>query len=509
MSKVKTKKFREYNQAQQFLIPPDIRDWVPEDDFSRFINDLVNILDLSKFEEFHKPGTGQPPYDPQMMVKVILYCFCTGVYSSRKMEVATYRDIGVRFLAANQHPDYSSFQKFGKRHTKAIKDLFVQVVMLCKRLGMVTLGHVCIDGTRMKANASRSKNVLASEIDELIAQGEALYAELSKRWEDMDEQERNAEPEVPKELAKSRTRIDALKDARTKNNELEAERLRKFQEREAAERASRQTSETEADGDLSVIELATLKEARQEAGLSQTQLGKATGIRQSRISQLENGQRPPSEEEASQICQVLNVPGIQFRDRAVRVKECKDVEPPKRNYISITDPYSYILSRKGKESMQGYNAQAAADSETQIIVGAYVSVEPVDRRLLVPMLEKLKDNGLLDSIKVMSADSGYFSSQALASPLASHIDLYIPPDRLRGSKTSRCKFVRSMRDKMSSESGRTARKVRSSTIEPVFGHLKWGMNFYRFLSRNLEGVSREWDLGATAHNILKMFKRGR
>ena len=220
---MRRKKFREYNLEQQFLFPPDIRDWVPEDDFARFISDLVDTLDLKDFEERHKPGAGQPPYDPAMMLKVILYCFCTGVFSSRKMERATHRDVGVRFLSANQQPDYTSFSIFRKRHTTAIRNTFAQVVALCRTMGMACLGKVAIDGSIIPANASKTKNVLVSDIEELIKTGEALYDALEAKWKQMDDEEQKEHEEIPEVLKKGDLRLKALRKAKARVEELRSQ----------------------------------------------------------------------------------------------------------------------------------------------------------------------------------------------------------------------------------------------------------------------------------------------
>src|SRR5436309_791460 len=154
-----TKAFRPYTLDQQLLLPPDMRQWLPEGDLALFISDVVDELDLSAIYEAYETGDGrgQPPYDPAMMVKVLLYAYCTGLRSSRKIERATYRDVAIRVLAGDQHPDHDSIAEFRRRHLPALAGLFVQGLRLCQAAGLVKLGHVALDGTKVQANASKHK----------------------------------------------------------------------------------------------------------------------------------------------------------------------------------------------------------------------------------------------------------------------------------------------------------------------------------------------------------------
>jgi len=145
-----TKAFRPYTLDQQLLLPPDMRQWLPEGDLALFISDVVDELDLSVIYGSYETGDGrgQPPYDPAMLVKVLLYAYCTGLRSSRKIERATYRDVAIRVLAGDQHPDHDSIAAFRQRHLPALAGLFVQGLRLCQAAGLVKLGHVALDGTK-------------------------------------------------------------------------------------------------------------------------------------------------------------------------------------------------------------------------------------------------------------------------------------------------------------------------------------------------------------------------
>ncbi len=177
------KSFRADDLNQSLLLPPSLHDWLPENHLARFVVDVVETLDLSgiygSYEE--KDGRGQSAYAPEMMLRVLLYGYATGVFSSRKLQAKTYDDVAFRFLSADQHPDHSTLAEFRKRHLEALAELFTQALQLCEKAGLVKLGHVAIDGTKIMANASKHKAMsydrmgeteqrLKEEIDALLKQ---------------------------------------------------------------------------------------------------------------------------------------------------------------------------------------------------------------------------------------------------------------------------------------------------------------------------------------------------
>src|SRR6058998_2149716 len=162
------KPFRPYDLDQRLLLPPDLREWLPDDHLALFVSDVVDGLDLSAILDTYESGDGrgQPPYHPAMMVKLLLYAYCVGKPSSRKIERATYEDVAFRVLAADQHPDHDTIAEFRQRHLPALARLFVQGLLLCQRAGLVTLGHVALDSTRIKANASKHKAMSYARMEE-------------------------------------------------------------------------------------------------------------------------------------------------------------------------------------------------------------------------------------------------------------------------------------------------------------------------------------------------------
>src|SRR5881296_14014 len=181
------KTFRAYDPDQVLLLAPVLREWVPEGDLAHFVSDLVETgaLDLSAIYAAYADERGYPPYDPRLMVKLLVYGYANGVMSSRKLERATYRDVAVRMLCADQHPDHRSIARFRRRHLHALGELFVAALRLCKQARLVGLGVLAVDGTKLRANASRHKAM--------------SYARMTKK-----------EAELEREIALLRERVDAL-----------------------------------------------------------------------------------------------------------------------------------------------------------------------------------------------------------------------------------------------------------------------------------------------------------
>ena len=223
---VMAKTFRPYDPDQLLLMPPALADWVPEDHLARFVSDVVDTLDLTAIEDAYIEERGYPPYHPQMMVKVLLYGYCTGVYSSRKLARQLTDSVAFRFLAAGNQPDFRTVSEFRRRHGAALAGLFQQVLRLCRRAGLVTLGQVAVDGTKIKANASKHKAMSYRRMQETEAALAAAVAALLRRAAaaDQDEDARYGADqrgdELPAELARRESRLAKIREAKAA---LEAE----------------------------------------------------------------------------------------------------------------------------------------------------------------------------------------------------------------------------------------------------------------------------------------------
>src|SRR5881628_3612576 len=239
------KTFRPYEPDQMLLMPPSLGDWVPEDHLARFVSDLVDTLDLSAIEDTYTEERGYPPYHPCMMVKVLLYGYCRGIYSSRRMAEKLVDSVAFRFLAAGNQPDFKTISDFRKRHEVALSGLFEQVLKVCRESGLVKLGRVALDGTKIKANASKHKAMsygrmvekeaaLRREIKEMFRQAEAIDREEDRRYGP----DRRGD-ELPEELARRETRLKKIREAKAA---LEAAAKKKA----AAEGKDRQEAKPEA-----------------------------------------------------------------------------------------------------------------------------------------------------------------------------------------------------------------------------------------------------------------------
>jgi len=218
---MKTKtQFKPYQTNQLLLLPPDMKQWLPEDDLAYFIMDVVKELDLSAiYDSYDSSKGGQPAFDPRMMTSLLLYAYCVGLPSSRKIEKATYYQVPFRVISADQHPDHDSIAEFRKRHLKALSGLFVEALRLCQNVGLVKLGHVALDGTKLRANASKHKAMSYGRMDKKAEELEAEVRRLLEQAQKVDDAEdakygkdRRGD-ELPEDLRFKQSRLKKIKEA--------------------------------------------------------------------------------------------------------------------------------------------------------------------------------------------------------------------------------------------------------------------------------------------------------
>ena len=475
--------FKPYDPDQAYLLAPDLRAWLPEGHLALFISDVVDALDLSPILEDYErgDGRGQPPYHPVMMVKLLVYGYCTGKTSSRKIEKATWEDVAYRVLAANQNPDHDSISEFRKRHLASLAGLFVQVLLLCQKAGLVKLGHVAIDGSKVKANASKHKAMSYQRMNEteerLKKEVEALLAEAQRVDDAEDAQHGKGKrgDELPDELARRESRLKKIQQAKAAL-EAEAKAKAQAQAEEARERiANRERQETETGTKI--------------------------------------GGTPP------------------------RIPDPEQAIPDQKAQKNFTDAESRImLDGATKSFVQAYNVQVAVDSASQIIVATAVTQDANDKKQLTPLLEGVHANlGRLP--ENTSADSGYFSENAVNNPQIAGTSLHVPPGREKtedvvegrsvasspatvvAGNTTPCddsartpakppSAAEQMREKLRTAAGHAVYKMRKAIVEPVFGQIKQVRGFRQFSFRGLARVSAEWDLVSLTHNLLKLFRSG-
>lgn len=459
------KSFLPYNLNQQFLLPLDMREWLPEGHLALFISDLVHCLDLSEILSVYQEqdSRGRPSYHPTMMICLLLYAYCIGKPSSRKIEKATYEDIAFRVLSGNQHPDHDSIASFRQRHLTAIAALFSQVLLLCEKAGLVKLGHIAIDGSKIRANASKHKAMsyermgskekeLEEEVIRLLTQAQAIDTE-----EDQIYGKNKSGDELPKELVRREDRLRKIKEAKEALEKEAKEKVRIENEKVRIENEKAQTrAETHTKND---------------------------------------------EKNSKNII-----------EKAVY----KNIKPLPKSQKNFTDPESRIMPDSANKGsfVQAYNCQIAVDAEAQIIVALDVTQQANDKQQLVPMAEKIIENcGRLS--ETLTADSGYFSEEAVGSPLFKEANLLVPPNKCKREDTvfdnaedkgSKKPSSKSMRSKLSQISNIDLYKKRKSIVEPVFGQIKEIRNFRRFLFRGLNTVKEEFTLISLTHNLLKLYK---
>ncbi len=453
-----TRTFRPYTLDQRLLLPPDLREWLPDNDLAWFISDTVDELDLSRIMGSYDygDGRGQPPYHPAMMVKLLLYAYCLGLPSSRKIEQATYRDVAFRVLAADQHPDHDSLAAFRKRHLGALAGLFVQVLRLCQAAGLVKLGHVALDGTKVQANASKHKAM--------------SYAR-------MEETERRLQDEV-RDLLEEAERVDTAEDAQygpgRRGDELPAELARR-ETRLAKIRAAKAALEQEAR-----------EQAAQEAEAARAK----NAAREQRVGSA--------------------------KGKPATIPNIDEARPEPTAQQNFTDPESRImLDGATKTFLQAYNAQIAVDATAQVIVACDVTQEATDVRQFLPMLERVHANvGALPEI--VTADAGYFSEANVEAPLVADIDIYVPPDkrvdgRVRSGQWAQRQSPAAamMRARLMTTTAAAIYARRKAIVEPVFGQAKEVRRFRRFSLRGYRQTTGEWTLVCLTHNLLKLFRARR
>ena len=462
------KSFRTDDLNQLLLLPPSLHDWLPERHLARFLVDVVDALDLSAIYASYdeKDGRGQSAYLPEMMVRVLLYGYCTGTYSSRKIQAKTYEDVAFRFLSADEHPDHSTVAEFRKRHLEALAGLFMQALQLCQKAGLVKLGHVAMDGTKMAGNASKHKAMsykhmsesekkLQEQVDELLQRAAAVDAA-----EDEQYGEGKSGEDIPAELGRRESRLKKIRAAKA---ELEAEARQEAEEKKAAAEAK-------------------IADRREQEART----------------------------------------GKKARGHAPQVPDPEKAEPDPKAQRSFTDPESRIMpsgSQKGA-FLQGYNAQAAVDSQAQVIVAVDVIQQTTDNHQLAPMLEQLEQN-VGANPQAVSADSGFWNPEQVEKIQVQGIDLHVATSKQKHGETSQSADDRAihpgqesslrqqMKQKLDSDAGRNLYRMRKAIVEPVFGQIKEWRGFRRFSLRGLKKVRAEWKLVCLTHNLLKLFRSGR
>jgi transposase len=460
------KNYRAWDPQQNGHDAISPRQALPEDDLVFFLIDLIPQLDLRLFHEYYAQDLrGQPPFDVTMMVTLLVYAYAVGIRSSRKIAAACERNLAFRAIVGADRPDFRTISDFRKIHLAALKPLFLEVLRLAGEMGMVKLGNLSTDGTKIGANASRHKAMsygymdkeierLKTEIDQLLKEAEQLDAEqdaaLGSRRGD----------ELPDELKRREDRLAKIGEAKAR---LEAE------------------AGVKADEDQRRRDQA---QAQREA----------------------EGRKRPGKEPAP-----------------------VDPTPEEKAQTNFTDPEAKIMKQSNKGFDYSYNAQAVVDGANQIIVAAEVTRAANDKQQAVPMaqaaLANLEAAGIqrpkgIDGTPTPipnTADTGYFSESAVEGLEQLGMDPYLAVERQKHHAATvtletmapapETSVLEKMKHKLRSAPGKALYAARKQIVEPVFGQIKAARGIRGFLLRGLEKVSAEWQLICLTHNLLKIWRR--
>ncbi len=461
------KRFRAFDPHQVLLLPPSLDDWLPEDHLARFVADLVDqTLDLTPVLADYTEKRGYPPYDPRLMVRLLIYGYTTGVRSSRAIQRRCVDDVAFRFLAADQAPDFRSIARFRRRHLDALAGLFLQSLHLAQKLGMVKMGRVALDGTKLEANASKHKAMsygrlvdkeerLEAEVAELEAKAAALLADAEAT--DTAEDERfgpdGTQADLPAELGRREKRLAKLQAARA---QIEAE---------AADKARRHAEDKE-------------RRRQERAGSSDEQAVTDAGE-----------------------------------------KAAKTARPKPKAQANFTDPDSRIMKNSDGAYIQAYNAQAVVDDKHQVITAADVTTNPSDALNYTTMLDQSAQNTGAHPGQAL-VDAGYCSETNLEAArerqLACGTNTFMATGRLahdeqvppapRGRIPKNATLKERMARKLRTKPGKAAYARRKAIVEPVFGQIMTCQDGRQLLLRGEDGARGEWRLLAACHNLRKIFR---
>ena len=442
------------------LLPPDLRDWVPEDHLVHFVMDAVGLLDLRAAQINHR-GTGSEQYPPSLMLGLLIYCYASGTFSSRRIERLTHENVAVRLLCADTHPDHDSICTFRRENRALLESSFHQVLEVAARLRVLRVGEVtlAVDGTKILANASKHSAVSHGHAQRQMVLLEEQIAELLAKADAADSAPLEDGLTVPGEIARRQDRIAKLRAA----SAVIAARAQERQQEEVAAFEAKQR-------------------AREEA--QQTTGRKPRGRRP----------KPP------------------------------EAGPRAKDQYNFTDPESRVM-KTADGFQQTYNAQAAVEIESRLVVGAAVTDAPNDKEQLIPTLGAVSP--VVRSLGAVLIDSGFYSAAAVAAAEQSSAGgsapkIYAATGRQPHGRSIAQLEQRAdppapgagasaqeiMAHRLATRAGRKLYAQRKQTIEPVFGIIKEAMGFRRFSLRGLAKVRGEWTLVTLAYNLKRLFHLG-
>jgi len=495
------------DRGQLLLMPPSLVEWVPEDHLVWTVLGAVDAMDLTRFaEQYRLGGTGRPAYDPRMMVALLIYAYARGNRSSRGIERACWEDVAFKVICAMRTPDHSTIAEFRRRHEDDIKELFDDVLGLCREAGLASVGVITIDGTKIKANASMDQN---RSYRDLVTQILREAEDTDQREDELYGEQRG--DELPEPLRTPEGRRQALADAK----------------RRIEERKGREINDEKTVAELEVDPEVVLGRGGRRGGRREW----PRVARRELEARRERQARPVSRDREDRLFQALgrleethrvDLAANQAYDRWRATTRdtlgrrmsgnSKPYQPPElpEGVINLSDPDSRVMRTQGTPPRQAYNAQTTVN-ENQIILAAEITVDAPDFGHLEPMLDTTLDqlarHGGTEQPEAVLADAGYWHTAQIEAITGRGIEVLIPPDgTMRDGHRPGWEngLYEQMRQKLSTDRGRELYAKRKITVEPVYGQIKYNRRIDRFMRRGRAAAQSEWRLVTATHNLLKL-----
>jgi len=442
-------RFVDCGRDQAFLLPPDLRDWIPEDDLAHFVIEAVERVDMGAFK-VNRRGTGSAQYHPRMMLALLIYCYANGIFSSRRIERATRRDIGVRFVAANSHPDHDTIATFRRANFAAVSESFLQVLLLAKELKLVKVGVVSVDGSKFAANASKHRSIRYDRAGELIDRLRLEIADLMKRAEAADAGAAEDPQALPREIARREALRDKLDAARRR---LEAQ----ARARAAAERAAYEAKVAARAG----------------------RKGRAKGKRP----------KPPEETPRGDGQSNLSDPDSRLMRKS------------KRHEFRQAYNAQAVVDAEGSQLILSARISQCASDRNELVA----NIEAIPAALGRPETV-LADNGYANGAQVAALADAEIEALVSTAAEGRRRRHDFRPARPAAPREPKAGWLKAMAEKLASEESRALYKLRRQTVEPVFGIVKAVLGFTGFSLRGLDKVAGEWNLVALAYNCKRLHK---
>ena len=502
---------REFVVAQReqlLLMPPSLVEWLPEDHLVWSVLGAVEQMDLDPFRRAYRLGAaGRARFDPAQVVALLIYAYARGIRSSRGIERACWEDVAFKVITGMHTPDHSTIAEFRRRHEVEICGLFDEVLGLCREAGLVSVGVITIDGTKIKANASMDQNCSYRElVTEILREAE----ETDAREDELYGQARG--DELPEQLRTAEGRRQALAEAK-----------QRLAERKARPAEEQPPAEMEVDLEQAVLARPVLRRGgrREWFRVARNELD-THRARQARPSRRDRDDRLLETlerfEENQRVDLQANEAYEQWRATARDTKgrvlkgNSKQFTPPELpdGVINLSDPDSRVMRTQGTPPRQAYNAQTAVN-DGQIILAAEVTVDSPDFGHLEPTLDTtlahLERHGIGELPEVVIADAGYWHTRQIEAVEQRGIEVLIPPESgvREGNRPGwENGLYQRMRDTLATERGHKLYARRKTTIEPVFGQIKHNRRIDRFMRRGRAAAQSEWRLVTATHNMLKL-----